>query len=113
MPNYKNVKKALGRWFSWPWYPIAFGVYPVLALLAQNAGEVKPEAGWRPLLVSLGLALSLVGIWGLILRTHQRVAFLSTLWLALICYYGHVYLLVPGKWTTFALTPSLLGEWLV
>ena len=114
MCNFKSVKNTLGGWFSWPWYPIAFGVYPVLALLAQNAGEVKPEAGWRPLLVSLGLALSLFGIWGLTLRSPQRAAFLSTLWLALIFSYGHVYLLVSGKWKDFDfMRPWMLGAWLV
>jgi hypothetical protein len=59
MNNFNKVKKVLGRWFSWPWYPLAFGAYPVLALLAQNVGEVKLEAGWRPLLVSVGLAVIL------------------------------------------------------
>ena len=114
MRNFKSVKNTLGGWFSWPWYPIAFGAYPVLALLAQNAGEVKPEAGWRPLLVSLGLALSLFGIWGLILRSPPRAAFLSTLWLALIFSYGHVYLLVSGKWKDFDfIRPWILGAWLV
>ena len=114
MHNLKSMKNTLGGWFSWPWYPIAFGAYPVLALLAQNAREVKPEAGWRPLLVSLGLALSLFGIWGLILRSPPRAAFLSTLWLALIFSYGHVYLLVSGKWKDFDfIRPWILGAWLV
>src|SRR5262245_43886555 len=113
MSSLKRVKKALGRWFSWPWYPIAFGAYPVLALLAQNAGEVKPEAGWRLLLVSVGLAVVLFGIWRLILRNRERAAFLSTLWLALVFSYGHVYLLVTGKWKDFDFTPWMLGAWLV
>jgi len=113
MNNAKAVKKALGRWFSWPWYPLAFGAYPVLALLAQNVGEVKLEAGWRPLLVSVGLAIILFGIWSLILRDRGRAAFLSTLWLALIFSYGHVYLLVTGKWKDFDFAPWMLVTWLV
>ena len=113
MRNLKSVKKTLGRWFSWPWYPIVFGAYPVLALLAQNVGEVKLEASWRPLLVSIGLAVILFGIWRLILRNRERAAFLSTLWLALIFSYGHVYLLVTGKWKDFDFTPWMLVTWLV
>ena len=113
MNNFNKVKKVLGRWFSWPWYPLAFGAYPVLALLAQNVGEVKLEAGWRPLLVSLGLAVIPFGIWRLILRNRERAAFLSTLWLALIFSYGHVYLLVTGKWKDFDVTPWMLVTWLV
>lgn len=113
MKSLNNVKKTLGRWFSWPWYPIAFGAYPVLALLAQNVGEVKPEAAWRPLLVSLGLAVVLFGMLRLILRTRERAAFLSTLWLALVFSYGHVYLLLTKKWEDFTFTPWLLSTWLV
>jgi hypothetical protein len=113
MNNVEPLKKALGRWFSWPWYPIVFGAYPVLALLAQNAGEVEPEAGWRPLLVSVGLAAVLFGIWKLILRNWNHAAFLSALWLTLIFSYGHVYLLISGKWKDLDVTPWMLGAWLV
>ena len=113
MNNIRDVKKTLGKWFSWPWYPFAFGVYPVLALLAQNVGEVKLEAGWRPLLVSVGLAAILFGLWNIILRKRASAAFLSTLWLALIFSYGHVYLLVTGKWKDFEFTPWMLGVWFI
>jgi hypothetical protein len=109
--NWKRVRQTVGRWFSWPWYPIAFGAYPVLALLAQNAGEVKPVAGGRPLFVSMGLAIVLFGLWWLILRSRERAAFLSTLWLVLIFSYGHVYLLVTGKWPDFEFTSWMLVTW--
>src|SRR6185503_2464779 len=56
MNNFNRLKKTLGRWFSFPWYPLLFAAYPVLALLAFNAGQIKVEAGWRPLLVCVGVA---------------------------------------------------------
>ena len=59
MSNLKHVKKTLGGWFLVHWYPILFGAYPVLALLAFNAGQVKVEAAWRPLLICVGLAVLL------------------------------------------------------
>jgi hypothetical protein len=107
------VKKIVGKWLAWPWYPFVFGAYPVLALLAQNAGEVKLEAGGRPLLVSVGLAVILFGIWKIVLRSRDRAAFLSALWLALIFSYGHVYLLVAERWKDLDFRPWMLVAWLV
>ena len=113
MNNFNNVKKTLGRLFSVPWYPILFGAYPVLALLAFNAGQVKVEAGWRPLLVCVGIAALLFFLLKLILRDLQRAAFLSTLWMALFFSYGHIHILLTEKLKDFNFTPWLLLAWLV
>ncbi|HXQ34669.1 MAG TPA: hypothetical protein VN843_11710, partial [Anaerolineales bacterium] len=56
MKNFKRIQMTLGRWLSIPWYPLVFSAYPVLALLAENIGEVKPDAVWRPLLISIVFA---------------------------------------------------------
>lgn len=112
MNSVSGLQKTLGKCFSLPWYPIAFGAYPVLALLAQNVGEVKVEAVWRPLLVSVGLAGGLLGLLRLILRDRECAAFLSTLWLVLVFSYGHVHLLLIETWEDFDFTPWLLGAWL-
>ncbi|HEU0297654.1 MAG TPA: hypothetical protein VFR47_33235 [Anaerolineales bacterium] len=112
MSNFKDLKKTLGRWFSWPWYPIAFSAYPVLGLLAQNIGEVRLSAAGRPLLMSLGLASILFLGLSLVLGNQERAAFLSILWLALVFFYGHVYLLVIGRWKDFDSTPWLFVAWL-
>src|SRR5688500_19340967 len=103
MSNLKHVKKTLGGWFSVPWYPILFGAYPVLALLAFNAGQVKVEAAWRPLLICVGIAAILFFLLKLILRDWQRAAFLSTLWMALIFSYGHIHILLTEKLKDFDL----------
>jgi len=41
------IKPLLGKWFFHPWYPLAISAYPVLSLLASNAGQVQPSAGIR------------------------------------------------------------------
>jgi hypothetical protein len=85
----------------------------VLALLAKNMGEVKLTVAWRPLWMSLALAGILFSLLNLALHNQERAAFLSTVWLALIFFYGHVYLVILGKWRNFNATPWLLAAWLV
>ena len=113
MNSFQRLKKAMGRWFSIPWYPSVFGAYPVLFLLAGNIGEVKVEAGWRALLICIGIAGLLFLLTRLFLRDRQRAAFLSTLWLALIFSYGHVYIRLIEKLKDVDLTRWLLPAWLV
>lgn len=112
MGEFKRLKKTLEEWFSHPWYPVVFAAYPVLALLSFNIGQVKVEAGWRPLLVSVlagGLLLVLLRF-----RLHDgdRAAFLTTLWLALFFSYGHIYLLLIDRWEEVNFMPWMLALWL-
>ena len=113
MGHFNVVWERLRQWFSVPWYPFAVSVYPVLALLAANTGEVKPEAAWRPLLICIGVAGSLFVLFRLIFRDWQRAAFLTTLWLVLFFSYGHIYLLLTEKFSDFELKPWLLIAWLI
>ncbi len=113
MKNSKRMTNTLGKWFSIPWYPLVFSAYPVLALLAENIGEVKLEAGWRPLLISVAFAGILFILLRLFLRDWHRAAFLSTLWLILFFSYGHIHILLTEKLEDFNFTPWLLLAWLV
>src|SRR4026208_2332700 len=97
MSKWKALRVTMGRWFSIPWYPIVFGAYPVLALLAFNIGQIKIEAGSRTLLVCIALAASLFLLLKLLLRNWHRAAFLSSLWMALFFSYGHVHILLTEK----------------
>lgn len=112
MTRFKQIKKILGRWFSLPWYPILFGAYPVLALMAVNVGQIKLEAGWRPLIVSVLFAGILFVLLLLILRDWNRAAFLSTLLMALFFSYGHVYIMLTEKGKDFDFEKWLLIVWL-
>ncbi|MEW6402358.1 MAG: hypothetical protein AB1649_11195, partial [Chloroflexota bacterium] len=107
MSNVKVLKKLLGRWFAYPWYPILFGAYPVLALLSANAGQVQLAAGGRALIVSVLLAGMIYLLSWLALRQAHRAAFLTTLILILFFAYGHVYNLLTEKYPDMNLTPWL------
>ena len=112
MNNIRQIIDKLGRFFSIPWYFIVFSVYPVLALLATNIGQVKLGSGWRPLLVSVLLGGLLFLLAWLIVRDFYRAAFLSTLWMVLFFSYGHIYLMLLEKWEKVNFTPILLPVWL-
>jgi hypothetical protein len=105
--------KTLKKWFAFPWYPIVFSIYPVLALMAENIGQVKVEAGLRPAIFSLLLGLVLLGLLFLLLRNIYRAAFLSTLLLALFFSYGHLRIFLLEKYPDTDFTGWLIGIWLV
>ncbi|MCC6298420.1 MAG: hypothetical protein IT314_03925 [Anaerolineales bacterium] len=109
----EKIKKTLGRWFAIPWYPILFGAYPVLALMAVNAGQIKLEAGWRALIVCVLFALILFAFLRLILRDWNRAAFLSALWMALFFSYGHIFIMLTEKLDDVDFEKWLLIAWLV
>ena len=107
------VRETLGRWFSVPWYPIAISAYPVLTLLATNAGQVDPDAGVRPLLASVLFGGLLYFILWLFFRQVHKAAFLTTLWLALFFSYGHVYIYLEEKYPDSKYTLWLAVGWIV
>ena len=111
--NNRRLKKNLTNGLSIPWYPLVFGAYPVLALLAENIGEVKVEAGWRLLLICISFAGLLFILLRLLLLDWHRAAFLSTLLMILFFSYGHVHILLTEKLEDFDFTPWLLVAWLV
>lgn len=113
MGRFKVIWEKLSKWFSIPWYPIALSTYPVLALLAENIGEVKPEAGWRPLLVSVLFAGGLFVLLKSIFRDWNRAAFLTALWLVLFFSYGHIRILLTEKFSEIDFTLWLLIAWFV
>ena len=103
----------MGRWFSVPWYPILFSAYPVLALMAINAGQIKLEAGWRPLVICILLSSVLFAILRRLLRDWNRAAFLSVLWMALFFSYGHIHILLAEKLKDFDFKPLVQSAWLL
>lgn len=107
------LKQTMGRWFAIPWYPIVFGAYPVLALLAFNIGQIKIQAGSRALLVCIALAASLFLLLRLLLRNWHRAAFLSTLWMALFFSYGHIHITLTDKLKDVDFERWLLIGWAV
>jgi len=76
----------------WILYPFLLGAYPVLALLANNLGQIiGPIYAVRPLLFALVLAGLFLLIYWLFLRDWSRSALAATLTLLLFFLYGHVF----------------------
>ena len=113
MDRVKPFGKTLRRWFSHPFYPYVYSLYPVLALLAFNAGQIKVEAGWRALLASLLCSAMLYLLVRLFLRDWYRAAFLSMLLMMLLYSYGHIHLSLVKRWDGIDFTPWMLGGWLI
>jgi hypothetical protein len=111
--RFKIIWEKLSSWFSIPWYPFAVSIYPVLALLAANVGEVKLEAAGRPIIVCLVITGILFVLLKLIFRDWNRAAFLSALWLTLFFSFGHVHIQLTEKLTGFDFTGWLLIAWLL
>ena len=78
-------------------YPILFALFPALALLAMNIGQVRLDAVVRPLVVSFVVAVLLYGFLWAVLRDRNRAALLTTVMLLLFFSYGHVYELLKGS----------------
>ena len=81
-----------------PFYPIVAAVYPILALLSYNLGQVKLDAGIRPIFISALLALGLLFLAKLAYRNWYRAAFVSAGLILIFFTYGQVYDLILAKW---------------
>src|SRR5512135_513780 len=105
------MKTTLKRISALPLYPFILGLYPSIALLAYNLGEVRPSAVIRPILVvELAVLLFLV-VLRLVLREWHRAAFVVSIWLLLIGSYGQVYDLLQNKASHFANHTWLTITW--
>jgi len=91
MPHLKSVFARVGHF---PWYPLVFCAYPVLALLSVNFDQLKPAYAFRPLLAFLSCTLVLFLILKALLHDWHRAAFLSFLLALFFSSYGQVYAVV-------------------
>jgi hypothetical protein len=78
-------------------HPLFLAVYPVVALLQANWGQVDPGEAIRPLLLSLVLAGLIWGASRLLVPTPGRSALVTSLALLLLFSYGHVYQAIEGR----------------
>jgi hypothetical protein len=94
------MKSSMNKKLSWlqrfPLHPFLFAIYPILALLAFNISEVDYSSGFRPLVLSILVAVILVLIFYLFYRDWRRTALISTILLILFFSYGHIYILLKG-----------------
>jgi hypothetical protein len=74
-----------------PLHPFLLSVYPVLALLAANSGQVLPRDGLRLLLGCLILGSAVTFTSWLLLRKIDLAAVLASSAVLLVFSYGHIY----------------------
>ncbi|NLF52248.1 MAG: hypothetical protein GX577_14055 [Leptolinea sp.] len=82
-----------------PWYfhPLLFGIYPIVALLAANISQIRPEAAVRSFIISLVLAVVFYGLTILVIRNRSLSAVFTTFIFLLFYSYGHIYQLIEGQ----------------
>jgi hypothetical protein len=76
---------------KFPFYPLLFAIYPVLALYAYNIKEVSGSVVWRLLTLSLAGAVLLFCIFKLVIRNWQKSALLTFTALFIFFTYGRIY----------------------
>jgi hypothetical protein len=81
-----------------PWYPVVFGVYPVLMLLSNNKSELPYYAGFRAMLVSALLAGAILFLLGRLWRDFHRAAFAILIFQLFFFTYGHLFNFLQGEW---------------
>ena len=77
-----------------PFHPVFFALYPIVSLLATNAGQVGPAAGVRPAALALAAAAVTLATLTLVVRDIRRAAAITSLLLIAFFGYGHVYALL-------------------
>ncbi|NMB53741.1 MAG: LTA synthase family protein [Leptolinea sp.] len=93
----KNSKPRRTSGQPWYFHPVLFGTYPIVALLATNIEQIRPQTAIRPFIVSLVFALVLYLLTSLTFRNRSISAVLSSFFFLLFYSYGHVYQLIEGK----------------
>jgi len=92
-----------------PFHPLLIGLYPFLALLGANLGQVNPVLTLRVLLASLVVVLLVIFVLRRLVKDPHKASLLAAWLLLLFFTYGHAYTLLEGK----ALFGMVLGRHLL
>ena len=76
---------------TFPYHTLLLAAYPVLALFANNLGEVSTDVFLRSLAITLAAATALLLLARAVLKSWHRAALLVSLLLLAFFAYGHVY----------------------
>lgn len=85
------MKKRISAFFALPWYPLALGIYPILALFAQNITQVETAVLFRPLWIAILCSCILLGLLRVLFSDWHAAALSAAAFLLLFFLYGHVY----------------------
>ena len=77
-------------------FPFLFCIYPLLTLIAFNISEMPLEDGFRALIISLILTLTIFTLLAILIKNPIKSSILTTLILVLIFSYGHTYDILYG-----------------
>jgi hypothetical protein len=90
-------KPRLSKDQPWYFHPILFGIYPVVALLAVNINQIRPQVAIRSFFICLILAVVCYIFLFLVFRNKSISAILSTFLIVMFFSYGHIYQLIEGR----------------
>jgi hypothetical protein len=74
-----------------PWHIICFAIYPPLALLAHNKGEVGYEAAYRSMIVSAVFFLLSLLAFHIFFRDMEKAGILNVFFIFSFCYYEYAF----------------------
>jgi len=85
------MSRSLAKFANLAFHPFLFAAYSVIALLATNAGQMRPVVGLRSLILALaGTAVIYLAL-RLVFRDSHRAGLATTVIVLLIASYGHGY----------------------
>ncbi len=97
MTSLKKTEPRRSSGQPWYFHPILFGIYPIIALLAANISQIRPEAAIRAFFISLVIAVLFYLVAFLVFRNNSIAAVFSTFFFLLFYSYGHIYQVIEGK----------------
>jgi hypothetical protein len=93
----KSLTKSTWNFLkSFQIHPFLLGIFPVLSLYLSNISETNFPASVRSLLFALGMTIVVHLLLRLIIRSSEKAALISSLFLILFFSYGHLYDLSQG-----------------
>ena len=94
---------------AWPFHPLAFAVFPLLALFTHNNGAVRLSEIKMPLLWTLLGTAAAWALFGLILRSFKKGALISSAAVLIFYSYGHITRMLPDGFKSAIGPICLLG----
>lgn len=84
-------REKIGRAMEWPFHPVFFGAFPVLALLRSNIDQVVISDAIRAIVLCVGFSLLLLAAHALVIREMSGSAVVASVAVLLFFSYGHIY----------------------
>jgi hypothetical protein len=73
-----------------PFHPVLLAAWPVLFLLAENAGEADPAEAVLPIAISVGVTIAVVAVVRLLGASVERAALVGSIGAIVVLLFGHV-----------------------